>query len=65
MWNTTPTTFTDTLYCMIDTSKMADNENERLSAGLVRKAVETEIRAMENYINWRCCAVMVDLKNTN
>jgi hypothetical protein len=64
-WNTTPTTFTDTLYYTIDTSKMADNENERLSAGPVRTAVKTEIRAMENYMNWQCCAVMVDPKNTN
>jgi hypothetical protein len=44
---------------------MADNENERPSAGLVRTAVETEIRAMENYTNWRCRAVTVDPKNTN
>ncbi|KAF4176666.1 hypothetical protein CNMCM8694_005650 [Aspergillus lentulus] len=64
-WNTTPTTFTDTLYCTIDTPKMAGNENERPSAGPVRRAVETEIRAMENYTNWRCRAVTVDPKNTN
>jgi hypothetical protein len=50
---------------MIDTSKIADNENKRPSAGLVRTAVEMEIWAMENYTNWRCCAVTVDLKNTN
>jgi hypothetical protein len=50
---------------MIDTSKMADNENERPSTGPVRTAVETEIRAMENYTNWRCRAVTVDPKNTN
>jgi hypothetical protein len=30
---------------------MADNENERLSIGLVRTAVKTEIWVMENYIN--------------
>jgi hypothetical protein len=65
LWNTTLTTFTDTLYYTIDTSKMADNENERPSVGLVRMAVKTEIRAMENYTNWRCCAVTVDPKNTN
>jgi hypothetical protein len=44
---------------------MSDNENERPSAGPVRTAVETEIRAMENYTNWRCRAVTVDPKNTN
>jgi hypothetical protein len=36
---------------MINTSKMADNENKRPSAGPVRKAVKTKIRAMENYMN--------------
>jgi hypothetical protein len=44
---------------------MADNENERPSTGPVRTAVETEIWAMENYMNWQCCAVIVDPKNTN
>jgi hypothetical protein len=44
---------------------MADNENERPSVGLVRKAVKTEIQVIENYTNWWCCAVMVDPKNTN
>lgn len=63
--NTTPTTFTDTLYCTIDTSKMADNEHERMSAGPIRAAVETEIRTMENHMHWRCRAVTVDPKNTN
>jgi hypothetical protein len=63
--NTTPTTLTDTLYCTIDTSQMAVNENERPSAGPIRRAVETEIRTMENQLNWRCRAVTVDLKNTN
>lgn len=62
---TTPTTFTDTLYCTVDTSKMADNENERMSAGPVREAVEKQIRTMENHAHWRCRAVTVDPKNTN
>jgi hypothetical protein len=44
---------------------MADNENERPSIGLVRKAVKTKIQAMENYTNWQCCTVTVDPKNTN
>jgi hypothetical protein len=63
--NTTPTTFTDTLYCTIDTSRMAENENERMSAGPIRAAVETEIRTMEGRTHWRCRAVTVDPKNTN
>ncbi|THC88431.1 hypothetical protein EYZ11_012124 [Aspergillus tanneri] len=64
-FNTTPTTFTDTLYCTIDTSRMADNENDKMSAGPIRAAVETEIRTMENHMNWRCRAVTVDPRNTN
>jgi hypothetical protein len=63
--NTTPTNLTDTLYCTIDTSKMADNGNEKMSAGLIRAVVETEIRTMENQAHWRCRAVTVDPKNTN
>jgi small-conductance mechanosensitive channel len=51
-FNTTPTTVTDTLYCMIDTSKMADNENDRMAAGPIRAIVKTEIRTMENHMNW-------------
>jgi hypothetical protein len=43
---------------------MADNGNERISAGVIRAAVETEIRTMEDHMHWRCRAVMVDPKNT-
>lgn len=64
-FNTTPTTFPDTLYCTIDTSNVADNGNERMSAGPIRAAVEKEVRTMENHTNWRCRAVTVDPKNTN
>lgn len=34
-------------------------------AGLIRAAVETEIRTMKNHLHWRCRAVTVDPKNTN
>jgi hypothetical protein len=44
---------------------MAENDNERISAGLIRVAVETEIWTMEGHIYWRCRAVTVDPKNTN
>jgi hypothetical protein len=64
-FNTTPTSFTDTLYCTIDISKMTDKESGRTTAGSIRAAVEKEIRAMENHMNWRCRAVTVDPKNTN
>lgn len=41
--NMTLTSFTDILYCTIDTSKMIDNGNERISAGFICAVVETEI----------------------
>jgi hypothetical protein len=63
--NTTPTAFTDTLYCTIDTSRMAENGNERMSAGPIRATVETEIRKSEDHMHWRCRAVTVDPRNTN
>ncbi|KAI3113530.1 transcriptional regulator family: Zinc finger, CCHC-type [Penicillium roqueforti] len=63
--NTTPTTFTDTLYCTIDTSKMADKGIGLTSAGSVRAAVEAEMRSTEDHAHWRCRAVTVDPKNAN
>ncbi|KOC07778.1 hypothetical protein AFLA70_340g000881 [Aspergillus flavus AF70] len=44
---------------------MADNENDRMSAGPIRAAVEKQIRTMENHMNWRCRAVTVDPRNTS
>jgi hypothetical protein len=44
---------------------MAENDNERISAGPIRAAVESEIRTMEGHTHWRCRAVTVDPKNTN
>lgn len=44
---------------------MAENANEKLSAGSIRATVETEIRTMDGHTHWRCRAVTVDPKNTN
>ena len=44
---------------------MAENENERISAGPIRATIETEIRTMEDHTHWRCRAVTVDQENTN
>ncbi|KAJ5865438.1 uncharacterized protein N7529_007354 [Penicillium soppii] len=62
---TTPTTFTETLYCTIDTSKMTENENKKISAGSIRAAIEKEIRTMDNHTHWRCRAVTVSLRDPN
>ncbi|KAJ6009017.1 hypothetical protein N7522_004033 [Penicillium canescens] len=63
--NTTPTTFTDTLYCTVDTSKMTESESEKASAGSIRATVETEIRKMDDHTHWRCRAVTVSPRDTN
>ncbi|KAJ6016534.1 hypothetical protein N7540_011125 [Penicillium herquei] len=55
--NTTRTTITDTLYCTIDTSKMADEGAGLTSAGSVRAAVEAEMRSTADHAHWRCRAV--------
>ncbi|KAJ5688202.1 hypothetical protein N7536_010821 [Penicillium majusculum] len=44
---------------------MANNENEKMSVGPIRAAVETEIRRMDEYTHWRCRAVTVDPKNNH
>lgn len=36
-----------------------------MSAGTIRATVEKEIQVMADYINWRCCVVTIDPKNTN
>jgi hypothetical protein len=63
--NTKPTTLTDTLYCTIDTSKMIEENNEKISAGLIRTIIETDVRAMGDHTHWRCRAVTVDPRNAN
>ncbi|KAI3277363.1 transcriptional regulator family: Zinc finger, CCHC-type [Penicillium roqueforti] len=63
--NTTPSTFTDTLYCMVDTSKMTESENEKKSAGSIRATIEKEIRTMDDHSHWRCRAVTVSPRDPN
>ncbi|KAF2033799.1 hypothetical protein EK21DRAFT_85958 [Setomelanomma holmii] len=43
----------------VDISRV-DSENGRMSAGMVRAAVEKEMRTVENQANWQCRAVTVD-----
>ena len=62
---TTPLTMTDTLYCTIDTSKVASEEGDRTSVGAVRTAVETAIQTTKDQANWRCRAVTRDAKSAN
>jgi hypothetical protein len=62
---TTPSTMTDTLYCIIDTSRVSTEESDKISVGAVRTAMETEIRTRVDRANWRCRAVIRDAKNAN
>ncbi|KAI3293676.1 hypothetical protein DTO002I6_4622 [Penicillium roqueforti] len=63
--NTTPNTFTETLYCTIDTSKMTESENERKSAGSIRATIEKEVRTMDDHTHWRYRAVTVSPRDPN
>lgn len=63
--NTTPSSFTDTFYCTIDTSRVGDGENDQVTAGAIRSLAEEEIRAEQGQPNWRCRAVIKDSKKPN
>jgi hypothetical protein len=56
---------TDTFYCTIDTSRVADENADKTSPGAVRAAVEKEIRSTNERDNWRCRAVTRDAKNVS
>ena len=43
--NTTPSTFTDTLYCTVDTSHVDNEGRAKVTAGTIRAAIEKEMRA--------------------
>ena len=62
-YSPTSSTKTDTLYCTIDTSRVADEDTNKTTAGAIRAIVEKEIRATEAHANWRCQAVTRDMKN--
>ncbi|KAJ5198728.1 uncharacterized protein N7498_007845 [Penicillium cinerascens] len=55
--NTTPTTFTDTLYCTIDTSKMTESETEHQP---VKKVAETKIGAGARVLRDELYPIKVD-----
>ncbi|KAG7129800.1 hypothetical protein HYQ46_010089 [Verticillium longisporum] len=63
--NTTPSTFTDTLFCTVDTSRVEEADRSKVHAGSVRVAVEKEMRTRREDDSWRCKAVTVDTKNAN
>lgn len=60
---TTPPKMTDTLYCTIDTSRVGEKERNKAQPGVVRKAIEEEIRTTKGQENWRCVVVIKDARN--
>jgi hypothetical protein len=59
----TPSSLTDTLYCTIDTSRMAEEDKSKAQPGIIRGAIEKEMRTQTEQNNWRCTAVTRDPKN--
>ena len=60
---TAPSTAIDNLYCTIDTSRVGEKEAEQTNPGVVREAIEKEIRSTTEGSTWRCVAVTKDMKN--
>jgi hypothetical protein len=60
----TPSTMTDTLYCTIDTSRMNEEDKSKAQPGVIREAIEKEMRRQTERNNWRCTAVTRDPRNT-
>jgi regulator of replication initiation timing len=60
-----PLATTDALYCVIDTSRVGEEDADKTSPSAIRAAVEKEIRATNGQDNWRCRAVTRDAKNTS
>jgi hypothetical protein len=63
--NTTLSSFTNTLFCTIDTSGVEDMERDKMTAGTIRAMLEQTIRTTKDQENWRCRAVTVDPKREN
>jgi hypothetical protein len=62
---TTPSTFTDTLYCTVDVSNVEEAERDNASASKIRRVIEKEMREGEEGSGWRCVAVIRDPRNTD
>ena len=56
---------TDALYCVIDTTRVAEGDIDKTSPGAIRAAVEKEIRTTNGQDTWRCRAVTRDARGTN
>ncbi|EXM13954.1 hypothetical protein FOTG_17613 [Fusarium oxysporum f. sp. vasinfectum 25433] len=63
---TTPYTFSDTLFCIIDTSRVSEKDRGKAQVGEVRQAIEEKVRTREGgQPNWRCAAMVKDVRNAD
>ncbi|EXK26526.1 hypothetical protein FOMG_16851 [Fusarium oxysporum f. sp. melonis 26406] len=63
---TTPYTFSDTLFCIIDTSRVSKKDRGKAQVGEVRQAIEEKVRTREGgQPNWRCAATVKDVRNVD
>lgn len=60
---TTPPTMSNTLYYTINTSRVASEDIDKVSAGAIRTIVEKEIQDTNKQANWRCRVVTKDPKS--
>ncbi|GIZ43086.1 hypothetical protein CKM354_000632700 [Cercospora kikuchii] len=63
--STTPSAFTNSLYCTIDISRADEAEKAKTHPGVVRECVEREMRGIEGQERWRCVAVTKDPRNAD
>ena len=49
-------TFIDTLYCTIDTSRVEEGKQDKAQSGKIRDAIERKIGTIEGQNSWRCIA---------
>jgi hypothetical protein len=61
---TTPSTFTDTLYCTVDVSNVEEADRDNAGASKIRQDIEKEMREGDEGSGWRCVAVTRDPRNT-
>lgn len=54
----------DTMYCTIDTSRVAEENKGRAQPGAFRKALEEEMRTQTEQEKWNCIAITKDPRNT-
>jgi hypothetical protein len=63
--NIIPLSFTDTLFCIIDTFRIEDRERDKMIAGIIRAIIEQAICIIKNRENWQYYTIIIDPKREN